>query len=89
MWEAIKKYSAEGYKELDLGRTETNHEGLRRYKLGFSAEERIIYTTRYDIKSKTFLPPETNTTGFHNKIFNHSPIWLLKLIGESIYKHIG
>lgn len=89
MWEAIKKYSAEGYKEFDFGRTETDHEGLRRFKLGFGADERIIYTTRFDIKTKSFLPPETKTTGFHNKVFNRLPVSILKLIGNSLYKHIG
>lgn len=89
MWEGIMLYQKSGFKEFDFGRTETNHEGLRRFKLGFGADERIIYTTRYDIKSKTFLPVETNTTGIHNKILHHTPIWLLKLIGESFYKYIG
>ncbi|WP_348344628.1 GNAT family N-acetyltransferase [Ignavibacterium sp.] len=89
MWEAIKKYSAEGYKELDLGRTETNHEGLRRFKLGFGAEERIIYTTRFDIRTRSFLPPETNTTGFHNKIFKRLPVPVLRVIGNTLYKYMG
>ncbi|WP_290664997.1 GNAT family N-acetyltransferase [Ignavibacterium sp.] len=89
MWEAIKKYSSLGYKEFDFGRTETNHEGLRRFKLGFGADERIIYTTRYDIANKTFVSAETKTTGIHNKIFKHTPLLLLKFIGNTIYKHMG
>ncbi|MFN3874073.1 MAG: lipid II:glycine glycyltransferase FemX, partial [Ignavibacterium sp.] len=89
MWEGIKKYSELGYKEFDFGRTETNHEGLRRFKLGFGADERIIYTTRYDIAKKTFMSVDSKTTGIHNKIFKHTPIPLLKIIGNTIYKHMG
>lgn len=89
MWEAIKKYSKDGYKELDLGRTETNHEGLRRYKLGFGAEERIIYTTRFSFKANAFVAADSKTNGFYNKIFRNMPIPVLKIVGNTLYKHIG
>lgn len=89
MWEAIKKYSLLGFKEFDFGRTETNHEGLRRYKLGFGADEMIIYTTRYDIRTKSFVQPETRTTGIHNKIFGKLPLPVLKVIGNTFYKYMG
>lgn len=89
MWEAIKKYNQRGFKQFDFGRTETEHEGLRRFKLGFGAEERIIYTTRYDTKTKSFVSSDSKTTGIHNKIFQRLPIKILKIIGDSLYKHIG
>jgi hypothetical protein len=89
MWEAIRKYSKEGYKEFDFGRTETNHEGLKRFKLGFGADERLIYTTRYDIRKKIFIQPDSKTTGIHNRIFTHTPLPILKLIGNTIYKYVG
>lgn len=89
MWEAIKKFSEEGYKELDLGRTETNHVGLRRFKLGFGAEERIIYTTRYNFQTNSFESFNSKTNGFYNHIFKHTPLYILKMIGNTLYKHIG
>lgn len=89
MWEGIKLYNNSGFKEFDFGRTETSHEGLRRFKLGFGADERMIFTTRYDIKSKTFLPSETNTSGIHNKIFSKLPLPVLRFIGETVYKQMG
>ncbi len=89
MWEAIKKYNNAGYKEFDFGRTETNHEGLRRFKLGFGSDERIIYSTRFDIQTDSFIQPESKTTGTHNKIIKRLPISILKLIGETFYKHMG
>lgn len=89
MWEAIKKYRAANYILLDFGRTETDHQGLRRYKLGFNTDERIIYTSRYDVVSEKFVKANIQTSGLHNKIFNRSPIFLLKIIGNTLYRHIG
>jgi len=89
MWEAIKKFNNAGYKEFDFGRTETNHDGLRRFKLGFGAEERIIYTSRFDVKKNSFLPVISKSTGSYNQIFKKLPLPILKLIGKTIYKHVG
>ena len=89
MWEAIRKYKNDGFHEFDFGRTELNHEGLRRFKLSFNTEERLIYTTRYNIKSESFISSETKTDGFYNYVFNKTPIFILKMIGNTFYKHIG
>lgn len=89
MWEAIKKYLSEGFEEFDFGRTELNHEGLQRFKRGWNTDEFFIYTSRYSVKGKIFLTTSTKTDGIHNLIFSHSPIFLLKLVGNSLYKHIG
>ena len=89
MWEAIKKYLADGFEEFDFGRTELGHEGLKRFKLGWNTEELSIYTTRYNTEKKEFLPADIKTQGFHNKIFSRSPIFLLKLVGNTLYKHVG
>ncbi len=89
MWEAIKKYQAEGFCEFDFGLTEMNNEGLRKFKLGWNTEENYIHTTRYNINSEKFLPVETMVEGFHNKVFRRTPAFFLKLIGSALYKHIG
>ena len=64
MWEAIRKYKNQGYGEFDFGRTELSHEGLRRFKLGFNTEERLIYTSRYDLKSHLMFPPKQKQRDF-------------------------
>ena len=89
MWQAIKKYMSEGYKEFDFGRTETTNEGLRRFKLGWSTVESFIYTTKYDPLERIFLPASTKTEGIHNKIFHFAPSLVSRLIGTLLYKHIG
>ena len=89
MWEAIKKYLSEGFVELDFGRTELNHLGLQRFKRGWNADELFIYISRYNVKERKFLNTSTKTDGIHNSVFNNTPIFLLKLIGNTLYKHIG
>lgn len=89
MWEAIKKYKNEGYEEFDFGESDLEQEGLKRFKRGWNADELSIYTTRYNLKEKNFLPVSPLTQGFHTKIFSHLPISILKIIGNNLYKHIG
>lgn len=89
MWEAIKKYNQEGYEEFDFGRTEINHEGLRRFKLSWHSEERFIYTSRLNVHSMEYNAADTKTEGIYNKVFNKLPLFVLKIVGSTLYKHIG
>lgn len=89
MWEAIKKYRDEGYEEFDFGETDLEHEGLKRFKRGWNANELSIYTTRYSLEKENYLPVSPLTQGFHTMIFSHLPISILKIIGDKLYKHIG
>ena len=54
MWEAIKRYAADGFKSLHLGRTSQANDGLRRYKLGFGARGERIEHCRYDFRKRAF-----------------------------------
>ncbi|MGB5847992.1 MAG: peptidoglycan bridge formation glycyltransferase FemA/FemB family protein, partial [Ignavibacteriaceae bacterium] len=44
MWEAIKYYSAKGFKSFSFGRTEPDNEGLRKFKLGWGTTEEVLNT---------------------------------------------
>lgn len=89
MWFAIKKYLNENLAQLDFGKTEMCHEGLRKYKLGWHTDEYQIYTKRFNIKPESFTQNRLKTEGFYNKLFSKTPIPVLKFIGKSLYKHIG
>lgn len=43
MWEAIKWYCRNGYRNLCFGRTEPENQGLRQFKSGWGTKERILY----------------------------------------------
>ena len=89
MWEAIKWYSQNGYKNLFFGRTEPDNQGLIQFKSGWGTTEQQINYYRYDLKKGSFVRGSSKVTGFHNKIFRNIPIPLLKKVGSILYKHVG
>lgn len=86
MWFAIQKYLSERYNEFDFGRTELNHDSLRRYKLSWATEESLIFTTRI---SNSMLDISLKTNGNHNLLFNRTPIFFLRIFGRIFYKHMA
>lgn len=89
MWEAIKHYNQRNFKSFHFGRTESENEGLRRFKLGWGTTEKVINTYIYSLNKKGFIKKGTNTSGFHNKIFRNLPIPVLKGISGLIYRYSG
>jgi lipid II:glycine glycyltransferase (peptidoglycan interpeptide bridge formation enzyme) len=89
MWEAIKYYSAKGFKSFSFGRTEPDNEGLRKFKLGWGTTEEVLNTYRYNFTTNNFVSLKTKTSGLHNKFFNKAPLSALKIFGSIFYKHFG
>lgn len=88
VWEAIKWYKARGFESLSLGRTEPENGGLLHFKRSWGAVESIQRYYRYDLKKKDFHRKQPRSS-FYTKIFAHTPIAILRLIGKFLYKHIG
>ncbi|NMB55058.1 MAG: GNAT family N-acetyltransferase [Leptolinea sp.] len=84
-WEGIKWGSANGYTLFDCGRSKTEYTGLRQYKNQWGYREMpLIYSY---IKAR---PKEMGINiGFVNKVIRHSPVWLGRLAGELLYRHVG
>ena len=89
MWEAIKWYSQNGYKNLCFGRTEPENQGLIQFKSGWGTIEQPIHYYQYDLKKGSFVRSSSKVTGFHNKIFRNIPIPISNKIGALLYKHVG
>jgi lipid II:glycine glycyltransferase (peptidoglycan interpeptide bridge formation enzyme) len=89
MWEAIKWYSQNQYTSLCFGRTELENTGLRQYKMGWGAQEKIIEYFRYDLQKGTYIRNYQKTSRWYNAIFNNVPIGLSRIIGSILYKHMG
>jgi hypothetical protein len=87
MWEAIKWHARQGFKTLHLGRTSLGNEGLRRFKLGWGAAEQPIEYVKYDLRHDRFLTDSDESAGWHNRLFNHLPIFLSRMIGAGLYRH--
>lgn len=90
MWEAIKWYYENGYKTMSFGRTEIEHEGLRRFKNGWGATEYIIKYFRYDLINNAFLTAKPmNKYVVMNVVFSRMPIFISRLIAKMLYKHFA
>ena len=89
MWEAIRRYSREGYTIFDFGRTDLGHEGLRKFKLGWGTQERSLKYVSYEPDSDSFAVNRDRRSDLLNRIFRSTPLFLSRLIGFLLYKHIA
>ncbi|MBC8094689.1 MAG: GNAT family N-acetyltransferase [Akkermansiaceae bacterium] len=89
MWEAIKGYALKGFKRLSFGRTSLNNEGLRRFKLGWGAEESQSRYYKFDFATNDFATDTDGTVGFHTRVFQALPAPWSRLVGSILYRHIA
>jgi hypothetical protein len=89
MWETLKWYRQQGFDTLNLGRTETGNPGLLRFKRAWGAKESFVKYYKYDIRKKIFLEKRPGFENFPTKLFTHTPVCILRLIGRLFYKHAG
>jgi hypothetical protein len=89
MWEAIKWGSDHGYRTLCLGRTEPGNDGLRQFKVGWGARERLIRYYRYDLRKDAFIKAPIIVRPSYGKIFSKLPIPVLNMLGSILYRHMG
>jgi Acetyltransferase (GNAT) domain len=87
MWEAIKWHARNGSTMLDLGRTSLTNEGVRRFKLGWGAEEKPIEYVKYDLRQDRFVLEPDESFGWYNRCFNTMPVLLSRMIGAALYRH--
>jgi len=89
MWEAIRKYSQEGFGDLNFGRTDMNNEGLRRFKMSWGPLEKTICYFNYDFNRKGFSPRPALIKNWHKSLFRWMPASVSKLAGSLLHKHAG
>ena len=86
-WEAIKWACDSGYEKIDEGRALCTNTGLRRFKTKWKLEERpLIYSTiGYPESSIT----RSGLSRIFEKIIQHSPPFVCRIVGELLYKHFS
>ena len=89
MWEAIKWGCDRGYRSLCFGRTEPDNEGLRQFKAGWGARERLIKYYRFDLQKGAFIKTPMIINPLYRKIFSKLPIPALNMLGSILYRHMG
>lgn len=89
MWETIQWYCRNGFEQFCFGRTELDNEGLRKFKNGWGAKESVICYFNYNLVEKEFEPEKGSIIGTYTNVLKWMPIFLLKLIGKVLYRHVG
>lgn len=89
MWAALKRCASNGCSRLHLGRTSLANDGLRRFKLGFGAQEGIIEYHKYNFSKRAFILSEDRAETWVNRVFRRFPQSLLRLSGEVLYPHLS
>lgn len=85
MWEAMKACAALGCRTFSMGRTDTDNEGLRRFKSGFGATERPIRYQRFDLRQNVFREELPHRGGTGGSLMRWLPMPLFRLAGQILY----
>jgi CelD/BcsL family acetyltransferase involved in cellulose biosynthesis len=88
LWEAMRYLIRGGCDFLDFGRTSLANHGLRRFKLSWGAEERMIPYYRFHGSSDRPSPHPRRENGAHNRLFRNLPLALNRLAGAILYPHL-
>ena len=89
MWAAIKQYAENGYERLSLGRTAEGHAGLRRFKLGWGAQEGQMGYVRYDFRRGEFAAEQSPSSENGYGIMRRLPLCALRMVGAALYRHMA
>jgi CelD/BcsL family acetyltransferase involved in cellulose biosynthesis len=84
-WGAIQWACENGHRVFDFGRTETGHEGLRQFKLGWGASEEEFAYTVFAAR-----PPSVGrgrSTAALASVIRNSPEWVARLVGHTAYRY--
>jgi CelD/BcsL family acetyltransferase involved in cellulose biosynthesis len=83
-WEMMVYGCTEGFRTLDVGRTDPGAEGLREYKSGWGAVESPLAYTHI---SRTPASGEHVSVGeLPKRIIRNSPLWVCRALGEALYR---
>ena len=88
MWEAIRFLAGSGVRQLDFGRTALEHDGLRRFKLGWGTTEKTITYCRFETKSQMFGAVSPRRPGVSARFFSHMPLAFNQVAGHLLYPHL-
>jgi predicted N-acyltransferase len=89
MWQAIRFYRQKGYETLDMGRTDPKNSGLDQFKNGWNPTTKELVYYKYSLQN--LLPPREgkNYPVMVERIMQHLPVQVLRMIGAFAYRHVA
>ena len=88
MWKAIEWFCQNGFRRFCFGRTQIDHEGLRHFKLGWGCEETLLKYYKYSMAEGQFVEKQgLEKPGY--AVFRKMPIFMLRILGSILYRHVG
>jgi len=88
MWQGIQLLAHTGVEKLHFGRTDSENDGLRRFKLSWDTQEETIDYFRVDPSGRPCLTPVRRDAGLHKRIFGRLPLMFNRLAGSILYPHL-
>jgi CelD/BcsL family acetyltransferase involved in cellulose biosynthesis len=83
-WDALAGACDDGYLTMDLGRTDSDEAGQRRYKTGWGAIETPLIYTR--VAEEAPASARASVGGLSRSVIRHSPLWVTRGLGEILYR---
>jgi CelD/BcsL family acetyltransferase involved in cellulose biosynthesis len=86
-WQGIRWGCEHGFEIFDMGRTEIENSGLRNFKSRWGAVEQPLYYST--LSSKPRKPSSGKLDQMMHTVIQRSPLWVCRVSGELLYKHVG
>lgn len=87
LWTGFRHATRLGCTQMDLGRTSLHHDGLRRFKRGWGAQETVQASFRFRLSTGDLVPVPDRTTGLQTALFQHLPLWVNRWMGNLLYRY--
>ncbi len=90
-WNAIKLAYNEGYRYFDFGRTSVTEKSLMDFKSRWGTKTIDLpqYFYPKETSNTTATPQKSLRYSMARKVFRHTPLPVLKVIGDFCYRHLG
>ena len=88
IWRSIQKLREQACHTLNFGKTSLSNDGLRRFKLGWGAEEYLIRYARYCFGQRAFVTIPDLAAGPQARLLARLPVFFSRWIGRAIYAHL-
>ncbi|MEO7724358.1 MAG: GNAT family N-acetyltransferase, partial [Chthoniobacterales bacterium] len=88
MWEGIRLLAQSEAKALHFGRTSLSNQSLRRFKLGWGAEEQMINYCKWNTPLGEWISGRDTASERRNAIFSRMPLTFNRVAGALLYPHL-